>query len=273
MSDKEKEVPFRVAIIGAGMGGATAAYYLRQLFGSEVVITVFEQTGRIGGRIKSANFAGQLIETGASIYHTSNQYMTSFAKKFDLSVQDVSATDYRLMIYDGCGGLSFSSLSGPSCFLPVRLLWRYGLQLIKLRSITRSHMRDFSRIYRLQDDGECFTTTANLFSAIKPEFVEMTKWSFDDWLSQRSKISDPLKSEIVYGALSKTYSQSLDVHAFVGFISLASIIPKLAAIQDGNELVPKMLIQHALEHNPPGKSGGFIHAKVTAIEPSTSVEG
>ncbi|CAH8605930.1 unnamed protein product, partial [Dicrocoelium dendriticum] len=69
-------------IIGAGMGGATAAYYLRQLFGSEVVITMFEQSGRIGGRIKSASFAGQLIETGGSIYHISNHYMASFAKKF-----------------------------------------------------------------------------------------------------------------------------------------------------------------------------------------------
>ncbi|CAH8605916.1 unnamed protein product [Dicrocoelium dendriticum] len=177
------------------------------------------------------------------------------------------------MIYDGCSGLSFSSLSGPSFFLPVRLLWRYGLQLVKLRSFMSSHMRDFLRIYRLQDDGECFTTTASLFAAIKPEFVEMTKWSFDDWLSQRNKISDPLKSEILYGALSKTYCQSLDVHAFAGFLSLASIIPKLAAIRDGNELVPKMLIEHALEHNPPGNPGGFIQARVTTIEPSTSVEG
>ncbi|CAH8605903.1 unnamed protein product [Dicrocoelium dendriticum] len=145
MPDTEKKAPFRVAIIGAGMGGATAAYYLRQLFGSEVGITVFEQSGRIGGRMKSANFAGQLIETGASIYHTSNRYMVSFAKKFGLSVQDVSASDNRPMIYDGRGSLSFSSLSGPSFFVPFRMFWRYGLQLVRLKFVTKSIMRDFSR--------------------------------------------------------------------------------------------------------------------------------
>ncbi|CAH8605956.1 unnamed protein product [Dicrocoelium dendriticum] len=269
------EYPFPnhlLAIIGAGMGGATAAYYLRQLFGSEVGITVFEQSGRIGGRIKSANFAGQLIETGASIYHTSNLYMVNFAKKFGLSVQDMSASDDRIMIYDGRGGLSFSSLNGPSFFVQFRMLQRYGLQLIQLRSATSSLIQDFSSIYSLQDSGECFATPASLLAAITPEFVEMTKWTFGDWLRQLTKISDPLISEIAYGAVSKNTCQNLNVHAFVGFISLAGMTPKLAAIRDGNELVPKMLIEHALEHNPTGNPGGFIHAKVTAIQPSTSVD-
>lgn len=75
----------KVAIVGAGVGGCTAAYYLRDQSGSDVDIRVFSQDGRVGGRTAVIEMEGHLYETGASIIHTSNKYLVDFADKFGMS--------------------------------------------------------------------------------------------------------------------------------------------------------------------------------------------
>jgi Protoporphyrinogen oxidase len=42
----------RSAIIGAGMAGCSAAYFLREIFGDELAIVVFEKTQQVGGRVQ-----------------------------------------------------------------------------------------------------------------------------------------------------------------------------------------------------------------------------
>lgn len=67
----------RVAIIGGGIGGtyfvwlflpsnlSSAAYFLHKLSSQgEVEIDLFEKNARLGGRIHSVEFAGQMIELG-----------------------------------------------------------------------------------------------------------------------------------------------------------------------------------------------------------------
>lgn len=70
------------AVVGGGIGGASSAYFLRKMFGNKVSITLFEKSGRIGGRIKAVPFCGETCESGASAIHSSNHYMTSFANQF-----------------------------------------------------------------------------------------------------------------------------------------------------------------------------------------------
>jgi Protoporphyrinogen oxidase len=41
----------RSAIIGAGMAGCSAAYFLREIFGDELAIVVFEKE-QVGGRVQ-----------------------------------------------------------------------------------------------------------------------------------------------------------------------------------------------------------------------------
>lgn len=71
----------RVAIIGAGVGGCSAAYYLRQLVGDSVEIHVYSN-GKIGGRTRVIEFGGHLYEAGASIIHTSNKHLVDFREEF-----------------------------------------------------------------------------------------------------------------------------------------------------------------------------------------------
>ncbi|OON22048.1 prenylcysteine oxidase [Opisthorchis viverrini] len=254
------------------MGGSTAAYYLRQLFGSRVGITLFEQSGRIGGRMKSIDFAGQREEMGASIFHGSNQYMLKFAKQFDLEITDESKSDDRVMFYAGHEHLSFSTLGGASFLVPFRLLWRYGIPLIWVKLYTGSIIRSFVKIYSLQDRGYCFTTTARLFEALKPEFLEMTKWTYGDWLSKKLRVGETFKEEFAYGLVSNNYCQNLSVHAFVGFITMATVLSKLFSVKGGNEQVPQRLVDSAMKEGCPDNPSQLVNAQVTSIR-STKVDG
>lgn len=65
------------AIIGAGIGGTAAAYFLRQEFGPGVKIEVFE-AGTVGGRLATENIGGYEYETGGSIIHPLNLHMKYF---------------------------------------------------------------------------------------------------------------------------------------------------------------------------------------------------
>ena len=72
----------RVAIIGSGVGGGFAAYFLRE-FGPELDIHMWRKKGsNVGGRTAVVEFDGHVYESGASVIHTSNKYLVDLAKKF-----------------------------------------------------------------------------------------------------------------------------------------------------------------------------------------------
>lgn len=80
---RKNPVPFflfpTIAVIGAGIGGTSAAYYLRQKFGKDVKIHVFEK-GKVGGRLATLNVQGQEFESGGSVIHPLNLHMKRFVK-------------------------------------------------------------------------------------------------------------------------------------------------------------------------------------------------
>lgn len=69
------------AVIGAGISGASAAFYLRQLFGGDVSIDIYEKH-KIGGRMASQAFSGKEYESGGSIIHPGNAYMVNLTHMF-----------------------------------------------------------------------------------------------------------------------------------------------------------------------------------------------
>ena len=57
---------FILAIIGAGIGGCSCAYFLSNLFQNQVEIDIYEKSNVIGGRIKSFEYDGKEYEYGAT---------------------------------------------------------------------------------------------------------------------------------------------------------------------------------------------------------------
>lgn len=62
----------RLAVIGSGMGGATAAWLIQNATGCDV--TVFEASDIVGGRLKETTIDGRVVELGGSIGIEANRY-------------------------------------------------------------------------------------------------------------------------------------------------------------------------------------------------------
>ena len=72
----------KVGIIGGGIGGCSAAYFLRELCGDNVEIHVFNDSEVVGGRCAVIEFEGDIYESGGAVIHTSKKHMVQFREKF-----------------------------------------------------------------------------------------------------------------------------------------------------------------------------------------------
>lgn len=70
---------FMSAIVGGGLGGTAAAYFLRQLFGDQLQVDVFEGKS-VGGRLAVISIEGQEYEAGGAVIHPRNEYMVNLTK-------------------------------------------------------------------------------------------------------------------------------------------------------------------------------------------------
>ena len=113
-----------IAIIGAGAGGSSAAFWIakaKERFGLDVVVDIFERSDYVGGRKRFnlcsslhlfANFfegsttahpynntAYSPVELGASIFVNVNKNLWRAANEFNLSVDSIRSGN--LVIWDG----------------------------------------------------------------------------------------------------------------------------------------------------------------------------
>lgn len=86
-SKGDKGLSRRIAIIGAGAAGLTAAETLRKKGYTNVVI--FERAERVGGKCCSVEIDGKIYELGAGILAASNQTALKLAKRFDVSLDRI----------------------------------------------------------------------------------------------------------------------------------------------------------------------------------------
>ncbi len=85
-----------VAIIGAGIAGLTAAYYLDR---SGVPVQIFEASKRLGGRILSRNRAldtETTVELGGEFIDSGHKYIRKLAKELGLAEVDLFTADRGL---------------------------------------------------------------------------------------------------------------------------------------------------------------------------------
>jgi len=130
----------KIAIIGAGIGGTSAAYFLSNMKGFEPKIDVYSKDA-IGGRLATVTVAGYEYETGGSILHSRNKYMKVFADKFGLHAKRGISGKFGL--FDGS---KFTYKQGNWEIINLfSLLLRYGLSIIKINSLIEDMLTKFER--------------------------------------------------------------------------------------------------------------------------------
>ena len=76
-----------VAIVGAGIGGCSAAAYVRDVWPT-ASIHVFEREAEVGGRVHTVHFHGCIIETGAGFVHSSNAATMALVRRVGLELRE-----------------------------------------------------------------------------------------------------------------------------------------------------------------------------------------
>ncbi|CAG08860.1 unnamed protein product, partial [Tetraodon nigroviridis] len=128
------------AVVGAGIGGSATAHFLRQHFGPEVQVDVFEK-GEVGGRLATVSVNHHDYESGGSIIHSLNLHMQEFVKQLGLKYRRSMAG--KTAVFNG----EELILEETDWYLLdlFRLWWRYGISFIRLQMWVEEIMEKFMR--------------------------------------------------------------------------------------------------------------------------------
>ncbi|WP_156754331.1 protoporphyrinogen oxidase [Actinokineospora pegani] len=93
--------PPRVAVVGAGISGLTAAHRLRDLLGPTAAITVVEQTDRPGGKLHTTEVGGLRVDVGAEAYLHRRPEVTDLLAELGLAARATHPAKARSTVRAG----------------------------------------------------------------------------------------------------------------------------------------------------------------------------
>ncbi|XP_033751430.1 prenylcysteine oxidase-like [Pecten maximus] len=238
---EEESRPPHIAIVGGGIGGTSTAYFMREQFGSEAVIDVYEKN-TIGGRLATVNINSRDYESGGSIIHPENLYMVNFTKILGLEKRE-RPSGQVMGIFDG---EEMRMTTSPYTVVTLaKMFWRYGLDIYNLQKwVSSDLMVKFKRIYEVQDAGYAYTNVPELLASMDPSFANYLKKSIM-MVMREEGLHEALIHELVMGAMRTNYGQGLEIPGFVGAISMAGVEPGLWSVKGGNKVIPENIVKYS----------------------------
>ncbi|XP_008469642.1 prenylcysteine oxidase-like [Diaphorina citri] len=247
----------RIGIVGAGIGGTSACYFLQELLKDQVTIDIYEPH-EIGGRLATAKVDDFDYETGGSIIHEDNLYVQRFMKEFGLvkKVDKKTNVPSKFGLYDG-SQFHFKE-SSYHWITILKLLYRYGpVNFYRFQSAVDTMLTEFRQIYTVQSQNHSFTTVEELLASMSPRFVPQMRLCAED--AMKTVTSQLLLDELVSASNLVNYGQTIfNMPGFVTYVSCAGMSGELFAIRGGN----KQLASHLLS----ACSGNLLRRKVRKIE-------
>uniref|UniRef100_A0A3P9MHC4 Prenylcysteine oxidase 1 like n=1 Tax=Oryzias latipes TaxID=8090 RepID=A0A3P9MHC4_ORYLA len=246
--------PSKIAVVGAGIGGSATAHFLRQHFGPEVQVDVYEK-GEVGGRLATVTVNHNDYESGGSIIHSLNLHMQEFVKQLGLKYRRNVAG--KTAVFNG----EEMILEETDWYLLdlFRLWWRYGISFIRLQMWVEEIMEKFMRIYKYQAHGYAFSSVEELLDSLGGSgFINMTRRLLSDSLLELG-VSQRFIDEVIAPVMRVNYGQNVSIPAFVGAVSLAGAQNNLWAVEGGNKMVCSGLLKMA--------NANLLQAQVNSISP------
>ncbi|CAB4426785.1 unnamed protein product [Rhizophagus irregularis] len=214
----------KLAIIGAGAGGSSAAYWISNAFVNSSVkvdTTVYEQSSRIGGRTEIINFERDgitiPIELGASIFVDVNYHIVENSKKFGLEFINYGEEmeDSKTGIWNG-EEFVFEQSSNPY-WDTLRILWKYGLAPKKVQNLVKEIVGKFLEEYKFDEPYTSIDSESERLQLNKE-----LKFTAQYYFSELEKINQLYLQHFVEPMTRVNYGQNLaELHALGAFISLA----------------------------------------------------
>ena len=239
-----------LAVIGAGIGGCSAAYYAHKLLPNSKV-TVYETENRIGGRILTYNGAKLNNEVGAAFFNPTNNTVCNLVEELGLKVKKIEES-LNIAVWNGTK-IIFKS-SQLKFFTMLNLLTKYKLSVPKLLLSLREANTQIKKLYKKEEKP---TELWELF-----ESIGLDKWykmPFDQILIEMG-IDKKFIDELITPITRIIYSQNAKLGGFAGLISLLGVYNEsMYSLKDGNDTLPRKLLETS-------KSKVKLESKVKSIE-------
>ncbi|MDI3318121.1 MAG: FAD-dependent oxidoreductase [Bacillota bacterium] len=266
--DGVQEARRRVVVVGAGVAGAFAAYFLRQALGPAAEIVVRERQARPGGRVGEMELAGRRVETGATLVHSSNRYLLEATARLGLHPGDAGGERRSLARRMGIwNGVSFDLLVRMAGLpLALAMLRRYGASLLRARRLTRAAVARLLRLYDELERGRGFSTPGEMYRELGLD--GLARESAYDFLA-RHGVGERFVREFSDGVARSNYGQDGRMNAWATLVSLTGgglAGGRLFSVREGNLRVVEGLLS---------LSGARLqtNATVRAIRPRATPEG
>jgi prenylcysteine oxidase / farnesylcysteine lyase len=265
----------RIAIIGAGAAGCSAAYHLSHFTPAPLSLTVFERAPRVGGRVINVpafNNFSEPVELAGAIFVSANQILINATRDFGLSTQKrggggASDSKYDLGVWDGQGFVfkteaqtEYSDDVGSSALASKwsgvagmgRLLWRYGLSPLRLAWAKRSAMGKYARLYE-----EVFPFE-ELGDATREVGLIGIADSSGEELMRSVGVSERFMREVVQASTRVNYGNNLgSIHGLATMVSMAT--DGAQSVRGGNwQIFDRMVAESGAEL--------MLNTSVTGIE-------
>ncbi|KAK1831015.1 Prenylcysteine lyase-domain-containing protein [Podospora conica] len=257
---KDATAPRQVAIIGAGAAGSSAAYYLKtyaEASGVVVNITIFEKTGRIGGRTLTINPFGNLsvhVELGASIFIKKNHILYESVDTFNLKPRDPElGADPKLGIWDGTEFVFQMSDKDSFWWTAFKIIRKYGfLPPRRTQTLMQSTIAKFLKLY----DEPYFPFKSLTERTHELELVQTTGVTGEQFL-KANNIGDLYAHDIVQASTRVNYASNLA--AIHGLDAMVSMAPEGAmAVDGGNWQIFHKMVERS-------QATIFLNRSVTAV--------
>ncbi|KAE8351022.1 Prenylcysteine lyase-domain-containing protein [Aspergillus coremiiformis] len=220
-------VPRRVAIIGAGAGGSTAAWSLRKYADASSIpvnITVFERASYVGGRSTTVNVLDQPVypvELGASIFVKVNYHLMNASRELGLFVDSADSArpqeaDHNIGIWDGKQFVFV--LQDNSWWSIPKLLWRYGWAPIRTQNLMKATVNKFLKLY----EEPLFPFRSLTAAAAAAGLLDSTSTPGNVFLGENS-ISSTFSREIIQASTRVNYGQNLGlIHGLESIVCMST---------------------------------------------------
>jgi prenylcysteine oxidase/farnesylcysteine lyase len=225
-------------VLGAGSGGSSAAYYLRQyadMLDIPVDITVFERNSYMGGRSTTVNAFGNSsypIELGASIFVKANHNLMDAAKTFGLKITGAGRNRPReseemIGIWDG-ERFVYTQTESLDWWNVAKLVWRYGVAPIRTYSLMKDTVDKFLKLYK----PPIFPFSSLSSAAVELGLYKATAATGAEFLEANS-ISADFSRDIIQASTRVNYGQNLPlIHGLETMVCMAT--DGAVSVENGN---------------------------------------
>ncbi|KAI0271577.1 FAD/NAD-P-binding domain-containing protein [Gloeopeniophorella convolvens] len=253
----------RVAIIGAGAGGSSAAFWIgkaKERYGLDIGIDIYERSNYIGGRSTTVypynNSAYEPIELGASIFVSINKNLWRATDEFNLTRYGFEDEDGDMGIWDGESFLLTQGTVGGtigSWLDSLKVLWRYGYHPpTRATKLLKSMTDKFVKLY--VPGTPRWSTIEDLSNTF--EWNDLISQTGAEYFESHG-VSAKFTTEMIEAATRVNYAQNVDsLHALEAMCSLAA--DGANSVKGGNWLIFEKFVEES-------KARVFLNTDVTSI--------